>query len=53
MKFARSPAQKKGKRRVIFDTMLDMELDVKAAVADIEATPDLLERALRKEVERG
>ena len=33
--------------------MLDMELDVKAAVADIEATPDLLERALRKEVERG
>jgi len=38
---------------VIFDTILDMELDVKAAVADIEATPDLLKRALRKEVERG
>ena len=32
---------------MIFDTILDMELDVKAAVADIEATPDLLERALK------
>ena len=41
---------------VNFDTMSNVELDVKAAVADIEATPDLLERelrALRKEVERG
>ena len=32
---------------MLYDIMVDMNFDVKSAIADIESTPDLLERAMK------
>ena len=32
---------------ILYDIIVDMNFDVKSAIADIESTPDLLERAMK------
>ncbi len=32
---------------ISYDIIVDMNFDVKSAIADIESTPDLLERAMK------